>query len=95
VLEKTQPATAGDASKESRLKKEGDPLRRRPCLRASLCIVSFQLPSPRMGDTHRLSALSLGERNSAGVGTSQPSFGFKDFHHTARLHPSTGGHPKR
>jgi hypothetical protein len=38
--------------------------------------------------------LSLGERNSAGVGTFQPSFGFKDFHHAARLHPSTGGHPR-
>jgi hypothetical protein len=95
VLEKTQPATAGDASKESRLKKEGDPLRRRPCLRASLCIVPFHLPSPRMGDTRRLSALSLGERNSAGVGTFQPSFGFKDFHQPARLYPYAGGHPGR
>jgi hypothetical protein len=26
-----------------------------------------------------------------GVGAFQPSFGFKDFHHTARLHPSAGG----
>jgi hypothetical protein len=37
----------------------------------------------------------LEERNSVGVGTFQPSFGFKDFHHTARLRPSAGGHPKR
>jgi hypothetical protein len=57
----------------------GDPLERRPCLRAPLCIVSFHLPSPRMGDTRSPSALSLEERNSVGVGTFQPSFGFKDF----------------
>jgi hypothetical protein len=44
-----------------------------------------------MGDAHGPSALSLGERNSAGVGTFQPSFDFKDFHHVARLHPSAGG----
>jgi hypothetical protein len=29
-----------------------------------------------------------------GVGTFEPSFGFKDFHHVARLHPSAGGHPR-
>jgi hypothetical protein len=28
-----------------------------------------------------------------GVGTFQPSFGFKDFHYAARSRPSTGGHP--
>jgi hypothetical protein len=50
--------------------------------------MSFHFPSPRMGDTRRLSASSLEERNSVGVGTFQPPFGFKDFHHTARLHPS-------
>jgi hypothetical protein len=37
-------------------------------------------------------ASSLEERNSVGVGTFQPSLGFKDFHHAARSHPSTGGH---
>jgi hypothetical protein len=47
-----------------------------------------------MGDTHRLSASSLEERNSAGVGTFQPSFGFKDFHHTTRLHPPRRWSPK-
>jgi hypothetical protein len=73
VLEKTQPTTAGDASRESRLLKEGDPLGRRPCLRAPLCVVSFHLPSPRMGDTRCLSASSLEERNSAGVGTPLPA----------------------
>jgi hypothetical protein len=29
------------------------------------------------------------------VGTFQPSFGFKDFHQSARLHPFAGGHPRR
>jgi hypothetical protein len=38
---------------------------------------------------------SLEERNFAEVGTFQPSFGFKDFHQTARLHPLAGGHPRR
>jgi hypothetical protein len=55
----------------------------------------FPPSKPQMGDIHRLSASSLEERNSAGVGTFQPSSGFKDFHHAARLHPSTGGHPRR
>jgi hypothetical protein len=55
----------------------------------------FPPSKPRMGDTRRLSALSLGERNSAGVGTSQSSFGFKDFHQPARLYPYAGGHPRR
>jgi hypothetical protein len=68
-------------------KRRATPFGRRPCLRAPLCIVSFHLPSPRMGDTRRLSASSLGERNPAGVGTFQPSFGFKDFHQPARLYP--------
>jgi hypothetical protein len=39
--------------------------------------------------------LSLEERNFAEVGTFQPSFGFKDFHQAARLHPLAGGHPRR
>jgi hypothetical protein len=47
-----------------------------------------------MGGIRRLFASSLEERNSTGVGTFQPSFGFKDFHHAARPHPSTGGHPR-
>jgi hypothetical protein len=59
------------------------------------CIVSFHLLSPRMEDTRSSSALSLEERNSAEVGTFQPSFGFKDFHQAARLHPLAGGHPRR
>ena len=60
-----------------------------------LCIASFHLPSPRMGDTRSISALSLEERNFAKVGTFQPSLGFKDFHQAARLHPLAGGHPRR
>jgi hypothetical protein len=43
-----------------------------------------------MGDIRRLSASLLEERNSAGVGTFQPSFGFKDFHQPARLLPLAG-----
>jgi hypothetical protein len=50
---------------------------------------------PRMGNTRNPSALSLEERNFVEVGTFQPSFGFKDFHHAAWLHPLAGGHPRR
>ena len=60
------------------------------------CIASFHLPSPRMGGARGSSALSsLEERNYAEVGTFQPTFGFKDFHQAARLHPLAGGHPRR
>jgi hypothetical protein len=48
-----------------------------------------------MGDARNPSALSEEERNFVEVGTFQPSFGFKDFHHAARLHPLAGGHPRR
>jgi hypothetical protein len=34
-----------------------------------------------MGNTRNPSALSLEERNFVEVGTFQPLFGFKDFHH--------------
>jgi hypothetical protein len=55
------------------------------------CLTSFHLPSARGS-----SALSsLEECNFAEVGTFQPSFGFKDFHQAARLHPLAGGHPRR
>jgi hypothetical protein len=60
-----------------------------------LCIASFHLPSPRMGNTRSSSALSLEEHNFKEVGTFQPSLGFKDFHQAARLHPLAGGHPRR
>jgi hypothetical protein len=75
-------------------KRRETPFRRQPCLLPPLCVVSFHLPSPRMGVIRRLSASSLEERNSMGVGTFQPSFGFKDFHQAARLLPSAGGHPR-
>jgi hypothetical protein len=55
----------------------------------------FPSSKPPDGDIRRFFASSLEERNSVGVGTFQPSFGFKDFHHAARLHPSAGGHPRR
>jgi hypothetical protein len=60
-----------------------------------LCIASFHLPSPRMGDTRSLSTLSSKERNFAEVGSFQPPFGFKDFHQAALSHPLAGGHPRR
>jgi hypothetical protein len=60
------------------------------------CIAPFHLPSPRMGSARvAFVLLSLEERNFTEVGTFQPSFGFKDFHQAARLHPLTGGHPRR
>ena len=36
--------------------------------------------------------LLLEEHDLAGVGTLQPSLGFKDFHQTARLHYLTNDH---
>jgi hypothetical protein len=61
------------------------------------CIVSFHLPSPRMGSARVaiVLLLLLEERNFAEVGTFQPSLGFKDFHQAARLHPLADGHPRR
>jgi hypothetical protein len=60
------------------------------------CIASFHLPSPRMGRARGSSALSsLEERNLVEVGTFQASFGFKDFHQAAWLHPLASGHPRR
>jgi hypothetical protein len=37
--------------------------------------------------------LLLKERDFAEVGALQPSLGFKDFHHAARLQSLTNGHP--
>jgi hypothetical protein len=59
----------------------------------ALCLSTFR--APRMGDTRNPSALSSEERNFVEVGTFRPSFGFKDFHRAARLHPLAGGHPRR
>jgi hypothetical protein len=57
------------------------------------CIAPFHLPSPQMGSARVAFVLLLEERNLTGVGTLQPSLGFKDFHHAARLHSLTFGHP--
>jgi hypothetical protein len=76
-------------------KRRVPPLKGNHVFTLPLCIASFHLPSPRMGDTRSLSALSSEERNFAEVGTFQPSFGFKDFHQSARSHPLVGGHPRR
>jgi hypothetical protein len=60
------------------------------------CIASFHLPSPQMGGARGSSAFSsLEDRNFVEVGTFQPSFGFKDFYQAVRLHPLSGGHPRR
>jgi hypothetical protein len=59
------------------------------------CIVPFHLLSPPDGDVRNPSALSSEEHNFVEAGTFQPSFGFKDFHRAARLHPLAGGHPRR
>jgi hypothetical protein len=55
----------------------------------------FPPSEPRMGDARNPSALSSEEHNFMEVGTFQPSFGFKDFHHAARPHSLTGGHLRR
>jgi hypothetical protein len=58
------------------------------------CIASFHLSSPQMGSTRvALLLLLLEEHDLAGVGALQPSLGFKDFHHAARLQSLTNGHP--
>jgi hypothetical protein len=60
------------------------------------CIAPFHLLIPQMGSARGSSVLSsLEERNFVEVGTFQPSFGFKDFHQAARLHPLAGGHPRQ
>jgi hypothetical protein len=50
--------------------------------------------APQMGGTRvAFVLLLLEERDLAGVGALQPSLGFKDFHHAARLHSLTNGDP--
>jgi hypothetical protein len=45
-----------------------------------------------MGSAHvAFVLLLLEEHDLAGVGALQPSLGFKDFHHAARLHSLTNG----
>jgi hypothetical protein len=77
-------------------KRRVTPLKGNHVFALPLCIASFHLPSPQMGNTRSSSALSsLEEHNFAEVGTFQPSFGFKDFYQAAWPHPLDGGHPKR
>jgi hypothetical protein len=76
-------------------KRRVTPLKGNHVFALPLCIASFHLLSPRMGNTHSPSALSLEERNFAEAGTFQPSFGFMDFHQVARPHPLAGGHPRQ
>jgi hypothetical protein len=91
---KTLSVTPEDASGKSRLKKGVDPPGGSHVFALPSCIAPFHLPSPRMGSTRvAFVLLPLEERNFAGVGTLQPSLGFKDFHQAARLHSLTNGHP--
>jgi hypothetical protein len=76
-------------------KRRATPIERRPCLRAPLMHRVFPSSEPRMRDARNPSVLSSERCNFEEVGTFQPPFGFKDFHHAARLHPLTGGHPRR
>ena len=71
-------------------KRRVTPLKGNHVFALPLCIASFHLLSPRMGNTRvAFILLSMEERNFAEVGTFQPSLGFKDFHQAARLHPES------
>jgi hypothetical protein len=92
---KTLPVTLEDASGESRLSKGIDPPGGSHAFALPSFIVPFHLPSPRMGSTRvAFVFLLLEERDLAGVGALQPSLSFKDFHHAARLHTLSNGHPR-
>jgi hypothetical protein len=85
---------AWNASGESPLLKGIDPPGSRHASALPSCIAPFHLPSPRMGCTRvAFVLLLLEERAPAGVGALQSSLDFKDFHHAARLHSLTNGHP--
>jgi hypothetical protein len=76
-------------------KKGATPLDGSHALALLSCIAPFHLLSPRMGSARvAFVLLLLEECNFAEVGTFQPSFGFKDFHQAARLHPLADGHPR-
>jgi hypothetical protein len=74
-------------------KRRVTPLKGNRVFALPLCIASFHLPSPRMGNTRSPFALLLEERNFVEV--FQPSFSFKDFHQAARPHSLVDGHPRR
>jgi hypothetical protein len=54
---------------------------------------TFRAPDGEHSRRFRLALVR--ERNFVEVGTFQPSFGFKDFHQVARLHPLAGDHPRQ
>ena len=95
MLEKTQPVTAGTQVGRVAFKRRVTPLKGDHvfALPYASCLSTFRAPG--WGMPAVLPPCRWGERNSMGVGTFQPSFGFKDFHHAARLHPSVGDHPRR
>jgi hypothetical protein len=89
----TSLVTLGDASEESRLYKGGDPPGSSHAFVLPSCIAPFHLSSPQMGRTGVAFFLPpLEEHDLVGVDTLQPSLGFKDFHHAARLQSLTNGH---
>ena len=58
------------------------------------CIAPFNLSCPQMGRACVAFFLLLFEkRDLVEIGALQPSLGFKDFRHAARLHSLTNGHP--
>jgi hypothetical protein len=50
VLEKTQPVTFGAHVGRVAFKRRATPFGRRPCLLPTLCIASFHLPGPQLGE---------------------------------------------
>jgi hypothetical protein len=92
---KTSPVTLEDAGGESCLLKRDRSPGGSHAFTLSSCIAPFHLPSPRIGCTRvAFVLLSLEERDPVGVGALQTSLDFKDFHHAARLHSLTNGHPE-
>jgi hypothetical protein len=91
---KTLLATLGMRVGRAAFKKGVDPPGDGHASALPSCIAPFHLPSPRMGGTRvAFVLLLLEERDFAGVGALQPLLAFKDFHHAARLHSLTNGHP--
>jgi hypothetical protein len=90
----TLPVTLGGASEEILPLKRDQPPGGSHAFTLLASIVPFCLPSLQMGRTRvAFFLLLLEERDPVGVGTLQSSLGFKDFHHAARLHSLTNGHP--
>jgi hypothetical protein len=94
VLEKTQPMTAGDASRESHFKRRVTPLEGDHVFALPYASRLSAFQAPGWGISVVFPPRRWRNHNSTGVGTFQLSFSFKDFHHAARLHPPAGGHPR-